>query len=185
MHHKYIISASSVHRQCRPDQTKPDQTRTDQNRSDQTRPDQRRLPSRGPNSKTCVLVYFAPSPFLMIPKDLITSSNPKASDDLIPSDNLIIQWNPINEFDQKGKVLLGEIISLKLDYCYCQINLNWSFNCLPLKLCLCEICKRLSCAVGIGNNCMHLWLLYRHQVQQNNYTNHSCGAQRNLPQFYL
>ena len=132
-----------------------------------------------------LIFYFAPSPFLMIPKDLITSSNPKASDDLIPSDNLIIQWNPINEFDQKGKVLLGEIISLKLDYCYCQINLNWSFNCLPLKLCLCEICKRLSCAVGIGNNCMHLWLLYRHQVQQNNYTNHSCGAQRNLPQFYL
>ena len=129
-----------------------------------------------------LIFYFAPSPFLMIPKDLITSSNPKASDDLIPSDNLIIQWNPINEFDQKGKVLLDEIISLKLDHCYCQINLNWSFNCLPLKW---RLCERLSCAVGIRNNCMHLWLLYRHQVQQNNYMNRSCGAQRNLPQFYL
>ena len=48
MHHKYIISASSVHRQCRPDQT----------RTDQIRPDHRRLPSRGPNSKTCVLVII-------------------------------------------------------------------------------------------------------------------------------
>ena len=42
MHHQFIVSA--------------DQTRPDQNRTNQFRPDQRRLPSRGPNSKTCVLV---------------------------------------------------------------------------------------------------------------------------------
>ena len=50
MHHQFIVSA---------DQTRPDQTRPDQTRTDQIRPDQRRLPSRGPNSKTCVLVFTA------------------------------------------------------------------------------------------------------------------------------
>ena len=46
VHTQRIISASSAHNKARPDHTRPVQTR----------PDQRSLPSRGPNSKTCVLV---------------------------------------------------------------------------------------------------------------------------------
>ena len=49
--HSCIISASQ-------DQTTPHQTRSDQIRSDQIRLEQRRLPSRGPYSRTCVLVHF-------------------------------------------------------------------------------------------------------------------------------
>ena len=48
----------------------PDQA--DQTRLDQTRPDQRRLPSRGPNSKTCILVAKA---FAMGGSGMISSDN--------------------------------------------------------------------------------------------------------------
>ena len=58
VHHQRIISASSAHHQCIISASQ-DHTRPDQIRSYQTRPDQRRLPSRGPNSKTCVLVASA------------------------------------------------------------------------------------------------------------------------------
>ena len=47
MHHQCIISASSVHHKC---------IISASSAHHQTRPGQRRLQSRGPNSRTCVLV---------------------------------------------------------------------------------------------------------------------------------
>ena len=60
VHHQRIINASSTHHQTR---------------SDQNRPGQGRLQSRGPNSRTCVLVFTGAPPSVR----LHNKSNQKSS----------------------------------------------------------------------------------------------------------
>ena len=60
VHHQCIISASSANHQCTisASSVHHQRTRPDQTRPDQTRPGQKRLQSRGPDSRTCVLVKY-------------------------------------------------------------------------------------------------------------------------------